>query len=124
MFDFDQDHEEIYSELDDPKDRGYIREFYMRFTTRGIYPNDLAGRTKFQSIQDELNSKLSLKELAVNTILSTNNQSLIKSSIKNAPIDIYHVFLKCALYTLNDFAVEVSQINNFLNVFPFDYITF
>lgn len=107
MFDFERDHNEIDEELEEDKDRGYIREYYMRFTTRGIYPSDVAGKTHYRSVENELNAKMTLKQLAINNILNTNDESAIKYAIDNAPIDTYHSFLKCAIYTLNDFAVQV-----------------
>lgn len=107
MFNFERDHGEIDDEMDNKKDHGFVREYYMRFTTRGIYPSDLANKSCYRSIQDELNSKITLKQQVVNTILNTNNESFIKSAIDNAPIDTYHTFLKCAIYSLNDFAVQV-----------------
>jgi hypothetical protein len=105
MFNFERDHADIHEELDDPKERGYIREFYMRFTTRGIYPKDL--KSEYRTIEDELNHKITLKEIVANTILNTNDEAVIKNAIDNAPIDTYHTFMKCAIYTMNDFAVQV-----------------
>jgi enoyl-[acyl-carrier-protein] reductase (NADH) len=107
MFNFERDHAEIDEELEEPNESGYVREFYMRFTTRGIYPVDLQGKSHFRTIEEDLNAKITLKEIVANTILNSNNENYIKYAIDNAPIDTYHTFLKCAIYTLNDFAVQV-----------------
>lgn len=111
MFNFERDHAEIHEELEESnvKDKRYIREFYMRFTSRGIYPTDLQSKNEFRSIEENLNANITLKELTINSILNTNNEELIKATIKNAPIDTYHVFLKCAIYTFNDFVVRVLK---------------
>lgn len=115
-FNFGIDHAEMREELVENKERWYIREYYLRMVSRGIYPQDLHSKYDFKSsIENELNANITLKELAVNAILNTNVVSFIKQSIDNSPKDLYHVFLKCALYSLNEFVVQVNT--NILTLF-------
>lgn len=114
-FNFERDHSEIHSKLEDSVEYKYLREFYLRFNTRGIYPSNLANKSSYKSIEDELNANFSLRTLCCNTILNSNDENFIVNSISQAPANLYIVFLKCALYSMNDFAVHVRDF--FINFF-------
>lgn len=106
-FNFDTDHSEVDSKPTDTIDSRYLREFYLRLNSRGIYSNQICDRRLYQSIEDYLNSKNTLSILCCNTILNTNNENLIQSSLKLVPKHLYEPMLKCSLYTMNDLAIHV-----------------
>lgn len=118
-FDFERDHSDIHAKLTYEIEYKYLREFYLRFNTRGIYPSNLKNKTEYKSIEQTLNSNISLRTLCSNAILSSNDDTFITNSINSVPSDLYKTFLKCALYSLNDFAVDVnlSLISNSLALF-------
>lgn len=106
-FNFDTDHSEIDSKPVDTIDFKFLREFYLRFNSRGIYSNQIGDRKVYQSIEDHLNSKNTLTTLCCNTILNTNSEYFIQSSLKLVPKYLFKSLLKSALFTMNDFAVHV-----------------
>ncbi|RNA34550.1 hypothetical protein BpHYR1_051534 [Brachionus plicatilis] len=85
-FNFDTDHSEIDSKPIDTIDFKYLREFYLRLSSRGIYPNQICDRKVYQSIEDYLNSNSTLTTLCCNTILNSNDENFIRNSLKLKPI--------------------------------------
>ncbi|RNA17388.1 hypothetical protein BpHYR1_000500, partial [Brachionus plicatilis] len=107
LFNFEADHSQIEVNLRDGIEHKYLREFYLRFNSRGIYSHQICSKTQYQSVQDHLNSKATLKTLACNAILNTANQAFIQFAINTSPSCLYETFLKCSIYNMNDFAVKV-----------------
>lgn len=107
LFNFEIDHCQIEEKLRDGIEHKYLREFYLRFNSRGIYSHQIAAKTFYQSIQDQLNSKANLKTLACNSILNSANQVYIKFVINTIPACLFYTLLKCSIYSMNDFAVKV-----------------
>ncbi|CAF0789927.1 unnamed protein product [Brachionus calyciflorus] len=111
LFNFERDHTEIYEKIDDSIEYKYLREFYLRLNSRGIYSNDISNKKSYKSIENELNSKITLTTLSCNTILSSNDENYLNYVINSMPTSLYKLFLKCSMYQMKDFAVHLL-VNN------------
>lgn len=120
LFNFEADHSQIELRLRDGIEHRYLREYYLRFNSRGIYTQLISAKTKYQSIQDQLNSNASLQTLACNSILKTADQAYLKYAINTMPSCLYQILFKCSIFNMNDLAVKVL-INIFKNFFIFFY---
>ncbi|CAF0837130.1 unnamed protein product [Brachionus calyciflorus] len=110
-FNFERDHSEILSKISDSAEYKYLREFYLRLNSRGIYTKQINNRQTYQPIEDYLNSNSPLSCLSCNSILNTNDENFIKYTIDTVPKNLYKTLLKCSLLTMNDYAIYLL-INN------------
>ena len=107
MYNFTVEHSILDSLLEKSKNRRYFRDFYLGIKSRGAYSKDVKNKTSFKTIEKQLNSNMTLKELCCISILNTDCK--YEQVIDLVPKDLYKVFLKCAIYTLHDYAVEVGK---------------
>ena len=109
MFNFAIEHSSLDSLLEKSKNRRSFRDFYLGFKSRGAYSKDIKSKKSFKTIEQQLNSNITLKELCCISILNSDRK--YEQVLDLVPKDLYKVFLKCAIYTLHDYAVEVSQLS-------------
>ena len=72
MYNFTIEHSILDSLLEKSKNKRYFRDFYLGIKSRGAYSKDVKNKASFKTIEKQLNTNITLKELCCISILNTD----------------------------------------------------